>query len=347
MINIGIVGLGRLGKIHARNLSSNIKGVKLKSACSTNQEELNYVKNKLGVNNLFTDYNEMIDYGGIDAVVIVSPSGLHTNHINYALDAGLHVFSEKPFGVDLEKISYTIKKIKKHPNQVFQLGFMRRYDDSYQYAKNMIDSGKIGDISVIRCYGIDPSTEIESFLKFAKSSNSGGLFLDFCVHDIDILRWFTNSEPVEGWSLGNNIAYPELNELETGAAMLKLKNDVIVFLLAGRNAPHGYHVETEVLGTKGMLRIGNVPEKNLVTVFDNNGIVRPTVQNFPERFSQAYLTELEAFVKSIENGEAPTITPKDGYESTRIAQALQYSFKTGKHVDIMKFGKGEQKNDRI
>lgn len=152
----------------------------------------------------------------------------------------------------------------------------------------MVEEGKLGELTVVRCYGIDPSSGLESFVKFAGASNSGGLFADMSIHDIDIVRWFTQKEVSRVWAIGKNAAYPELdqvNELETGVAMMQLEDQTMAILVAGRNAVHGYHVETELIGTKGMLRIAAVPEKNLVTIFDENGAVRPTSQNFPERFT--------------------------------------------------------------
>src|SRR5690606_16864905 len=146
--------------------------------------------------------------------------------------------------------------------------------------------------TLIRCYGIDPSSGLESFVNFAKNSRSGGLFADMSIHDIDLVRWFTGKEIKRVWAIGKNAAYPildKLGELETGAAMMQLEDKTMAILVAGRNAAHGYHVETELIGTKGMLRVAQQPEKNLVTIFNNEGVVRPTSQNFPERFHDAFI----------------------------------------------------------
>lgn len=339
MIKTGIVGLGRLGKIHAKNLKFLIPNIELVAVCSIADEELEYAKKVLEVSQTFKNFNTMIDKGGLDAVVIVSPSGYHTEQIRYAMEAGLHVFTEKPLGIDVVDIEDTVSVIDNHPDQVFQLGFMRRYDESYRYAKDLVDNGELGEVTLIRSYGIDPSAGLESFVDFAKNSYSGGIFLDMAIHDIDLVRWFTNKEPEKGWAIGNNIAYPELeelNETETSAAMLQLEDNVMAILVAGRNAPHGYHVETEIMGTKGMLRVANSPEKNLVTIYDDNGVVRPTSQNFPERFREAFLNEILEFADCIKNKKQPEVKAKDGLESTRIALALQESYENNEIVDIKK-----------
>ena len=328
-IRFGIVGLGRLGRVHAENIAINVPGSELIAACSIIPEELEYARNELGVTEIYSDYAEMVKSPSLDAVAIVSPSGFHLEQIQLAMNAGLHVFCEKPIGLDVEEIHKTMAIIEAHPEQIFFLGFMRRYDDSYQYAKKMVDAGEIGDLTVIRCYGIDPGKGMEGFIKFATNANSGGIFADMSIHDIDLIRWFTKSEAKRLWALGNNIGYPildELGELETGAVMMQLQNNVIAILVAGRNAAHGYQVETELIGTKGTICVAHHPEKNLVTVFNGHGVVRPTHQDFPERFKQAFFSEMKEFVSCIRTGRQPEVTANDGLQSTIIAQACRTSW---------------------
>lgn len=336
-IKVGIIGLGRMGQTHARNIADNVPGATLYAACSFVDEELELAKREFGVKETYKNYEDMIANPNLDAVVIVSPSGLHTEHIRLAMEKGLHVFCEKPIGLDEEDIKQTIEVINSRPNQVFHLGFMRRYDESYQYAKKLVDEGAIGELTLIRCYGIDPSSGLESFVNFARNSKSGGLFADMSIHDIDLVRWFTGKEVKRVWAIGKNAAYPELDELgelETGAAMMQLEDKTMALLVAGRNAAHGYHVETELIGTKGMLRIAQEPEKNLVTIFDNQGVVRPTSQNFPERFRDAFINEMKEFISCIKEGRQPEVTAYDGLQGTIVADACQKSVETNAIVYI-------------
>ncbi|HAL10673.1 MAG TPA: inositol 2-dehydrogenase [Staphylococcus sp.] len=336
-IKIGQVGLGRLGQVHAENIVNHVKGAELYAVASVVEKELDYARDALGVENCYTSYTEMIEDEALDAVVIVSPSGFHAVQITQALDKGLHVFSEKPIGLELENIKQVVEKIDHNQDKVFQLGFMRRFDESYQFAKEAVQNGDLGKITAMRCYGIDPSAGLDSFIQFAKNSASGGIFLDMSIHDIDLVRWFTGSEFKTVYSLGNNIAAPELSEceeLETGACLAELEDGTIAYLLAGRNAQHGYHVETEIIGTEGMIRIGNAPEKNLVTVYDKNGVVRPTSGHFPERFKLAFINELNAFVESINKKEPSSITGIDGLKSTEVAIAMQESFESKKIITL-------------
>ena len=338
-VRVGIVGLGRLGQLHAENLAKKIPNATLVAACSLSEKSLNYAKNELGVQEIYKDFEEMVSSPNLDAICIVSPSGYHTEQICQAMERGLHVFCEKPIGLDVDEIEKTIEVINSYPNQVFHLGFMRRYDKSYRYAKQMVQEGKLGELTLIRSYGMDPASQFADFVKFATASDSGGIFHDMGVHDIDLIRWFSNSEVKKVWSLGVNKAYPELerlNELETAAAFMQLENDIIAILVVGRNAPHGYHVETELIGTKGMLRIAAVPEKNLVTVFDENGVVRPTFQSFQERFANAYYNELEEFINCILEKRRPSVTARDGLQATKVAIACQKSFVTQEVIEVEK-----------
>ncbi|WP_121640325.1 inositol 2-dehydrogenase [Virgibacillus sp. Bac330] len=338
-INVGIVGLGRMGLTHAENIVERIPEAVLVAVCSFVDEELQMAKTKLGVKKTYTSFENMLLDAEIDAVVIASPSGLHGEHIRLAMKKGLHVFCEKPIGVEVEDIEKTIEVVEGYPKQIFHLGFMRRYDESYQYAKQKVDNGEIGDLTLIRCYGIDPASELENFVKFATNSKSGGLFADMAIHDIDLVRWFSGKEVKRVWAIGKNTTYPELDDLgdlETGAAMMQLEDDTMALLVAGRNATHGYHVETELIGSKGMLRIAQEPEKNHVSIFNNQGVVRPTSQHFSERFKGAFFREMKEFILCIQDGKQPGVTVYDGLESTVIANACQESVDTGKMVEISK-----------
>ena len=158
-----------------------------------------------------------------------------------------------------------------------------------------------------------------------------------CVHDIDVIRWFTNSEVKKVWATGSNKAAPELDqlkELEISTVTMELENNATAFLVAGRTASHGYHVETEVIGTEGMLRIAATPEKNKVTMFNEHGVVRPTSQSFPERFREAYIREIEHFVACIHEQKSPEVTAVDGLRSTEVAMACQQSFEKGGLVEM-------------
>ena len=334
-LRIGIAGLGRLGKVHANNIAYKIPNAELVAACSIMPAELEYAKQELGVTEVYTDYNEMLKNADIDAVVIVTTSSEHCWQIEAALDAGKHVFSEKPLGVDVEQCKQAEAAVERHPELTFMLGFMRRYDKSYAYAKKKIEEGAIGTPYLVKATGIDPEAAVEGAIRFA--ATSGGIFLDMAIHDIDLMRWFLGCEATEVYAMGATFKHPEFKAAgddETAVAVYKFENGAMGMVHVGRTAPHGYHVETEIVGTEGSIRISGVPQKNLAMVYDASGARTECVGSFPERFDESYLIEMEEFVDCALNGKQPGTTVYDGTKSTAIGFATTEAWKTGKIVKI-------------
>lgn len=334
-VKVGIAGLGRLGKVHANNIAYKIPNAELTAACSIMPAELEYAQNELGVKDVYTDFDEMLAKADIDAVAIVTTSGLHCSQIAKALDAGKHVFSEKPLGVNVEECKQAEVAVERHPELSFFLGFMRRFDPSYAYAMEKIKAGLIGEPYMVKATGIDPEALVQGAIRFAPTS--GGIFIDMAIHDIDLMRWFLGEDPVEVYASGATFKHPEFKAAgddETGVAMYKCKSGKIGFVHVGRTAPYGYHVETEIVGTEGTLRISPVPEKNLCMIYDKNGAVKECVSGFPERFAQAYLLEMQEFIDCVQTGRKPEVKVYDGTKSTQIAFATTQSYKEGKPVVI-------------
>ncbi len=329
-IKIGSVGLGRLGEQHAKNISQRINGAELTALCEKDEKKLHTIADRLGVEKRFTSFNEMLKLDELDAVVIVSPSGLHPEQISAALKAGKHVFSEKPLGVTVRECREAEAAVGKYSDKVFMLGFMRRFDPSYLYAKKKVDAGEIGRIIMFRSYGQDPEKFIGGAIAYA--GHSGGEFLDMAVHDIDLARWFTGSEPETVYAIGGCYAHPEFAQYNDGdnvSALMKFENESMVFLFAGRTAPHGYNVETEIIGTKGILRIASVPQKNHVEILDNYGVRRECSENFIERFADSYVNEIQEFVNCIQEDRKPEVTAHDGTRVSEIAYKCKESFESG------------------
>src|SRR5664279_5136221 len=199
-IKIGAIGLGRLGHQHAFNLRFSIPGVELVALCDMNEEKLNKTTKAWGVPHAYTDFEAMIQNRELDAIAITSPSHLHTVQIARALEQGLHVFSEKPLGTTVEECRIAETAVEKHPDRVFMLGFMRRYDPSYAYARAMVVEGRIGKPILFRGYSQDPETAIQGAIAYA--GHSGGQFIDMAVHDIDLARWFMGSDPKTIFAIG-------------------------------------------------------------------------------------------------------------------------------------------------
>ncbi len=327
-VKIGVVGLGRLGNRHAENIMYGIRRAEVTALCDTSQEQLSKSEGKFRGAESFTSFSDMLEKVDLDAVAIVSPSAFHCNQIQQSLEAGLHVFCEKPLGTGMEDSLRAKEAVDTHPGKVFMLGFMRRYDASYQYAKQKIDEGFIGQPILFRGYSVDTESSIDSVIPYIP--HSAGQFVDMAVHDIDLARWMLKSEPKSVFAIGGCYAHPEFGEYGDGdnvSALMQFENNAMAFFYAGRTAPHGYNVETEIIGTISTLRIGSVPQKNFVEVIGKDGILKECSQSFHERFSDAYRNEMQEFVDCILENRKPEVSVVDGVESSRIAELATESFK--------------------
>ncbi len=334
-VRIGMVGLGRLGMKHAENIALRTAGAELVAVCALEPERVRHAREAWGVADGYSRFEAMLEDDSLDGIFIASSSGEHCRQIRQALDAGFHVFCEKPLGVSLEECMQAEESVEKHPDLVFMLGFMRRYDSSYSRAKKLIDDGYIGRPILFRGYSVDPESAIEGAIRFAPTS--GGQFLDMAVHDIDLARWMLGGEATTVFAAGGCYAHPEFAQYGDGdnlAALIRFDNSAMAFLLAGRTAAHGYAVETEIIGTKAALRIANVPQKDMVELLDDRGAVRECSQNFLERFGAAYLAETQEFVDCIREGRRPGVTVHDGVMATKVAYAATQSFRRDELVRL-------------
>ncbi|MFR3787290.1 MAG: Gfo/Idh/MocA family oxidoreductase [Agathobaculum desmolans] len=334
-IKIGSVGLGRLGYEHACNIANLVPGAELTSLCDVDAVRVKEVAAELNVPYTYTDVTEMVKNPELDAIVIVSPSMYHADHIKLALDAGKHVFCDKPLDTTIEKCKQAERAVEAHPDKVFMLGFMRRFDDSYAEAKHRIENGEIGKVVLVRSYTQDPRTTIEGTLKFAP--HSGGQFLDMCVHDIDLIRWFTGSDIKKVWGLGGVFEfdlYRELNDADNAAAAVQCENGAMGFMFTNRTHGAGCNVETEITGTHGTLRIANVGRKNLLQIVDGNGAREEYYPDFLSRWHQAYVNEIKEFVDCINQGRKPGVTVYDGTKVSQAAYRCKESFETGNLLEV-------------
>ena len=334
-VKIGSVGLGRLGYEHACNIANLIPGAELTALCDVDEKRVKEVAAELGVPYTYSDVAEMVKNPELDAIVIVSPSMYHADHIKLALDAGKHVFCDKPLDTTIEKCKQAEKAVEAHPDKVFMLGFMRRFDDSYAEAKQRIDNGDIGKVVLVRSYTQDPRTTIEGTLKFAP--HSGGQFLDMCVHDIDLIRWFTGSNIKKVWGIGGVFEfdlYRELNDADNAAATVQCENGAMGFMFTNRTHGAGCNVETEIIGTHGTLRIANVGRKNMLQIVDGSGAREEYYPDFLSRWHQAYVNEIKEFVACIIEGRKPGVTVYDGTKVSQAAYRCKESFETGKLLEV-------------
>jgi myo-inositol 2-dehydrogenase/D-chiro-inositol 1-dehydrogenase len=334
-LKIGIVGLGRLGKRHAMNLAWKVRGAELVAACSVFPEELDWAKTELGIEKVYGDYDEMLAKADMDAVYLVSSSSVHALQIIKALDAGFHVFCEKPMGVNIDECRAVEDAVAAHPDRIFFIGFVRRYDPSYAWAKKLIEEGAIGKPFLVRSQTVDLDEYAPFQVKFVPTS--GGIFLDMNIHDIDLARWFLGSEVASVYAIGGSYVHPEFDEVKDAdntEALLKFRNGAMAVLGVSRTAFHGHDTHTEIKGSRGIIKIGMTPAKNRVELFDSFGARQECVKDFYERFAEGFLAEAQEFVDCVLSGRKPGVDAEDGTRATEAGFALAESFRTGSVVTL-------------
>lgn len=330
-LKIGMVGLGRLGKRHAENLALRTPGASVAAACSVVPQELAWAKESLGVGALYGDYGAMLKEADIDAVFIASSSAFHAAQAIAALEAGKHVFCEKPMGVSVQECLAVEKAAQGRPGLAFMVGFVRRFDPSYRYAKELILQGAIGEPFLVRSQTVDLDEYAAFQVGFVPSS--GGIFLDMNIHDIDLARWYLGDEVESAYAIGGSFVHPEfaqVRDADNTCALLRFSSGKMADLSVSRTAFHGHDTHTEIVGSKGILKIGITPAKNRVEVFDSHGARTPCVKDFYERFEEAFRAEAAAFVECALTGAAPLAGARDGTEATRVGFSLTESFREGR-----------------
>jgi myo-inositol 2-dehydrogenase/D-chiro-inositol 1-dehydrogenase len=335
-VRIGIAGLGRMGARHARNLARRVGGASLVAACSPVAEERAWAERELGVPATYADYASLLRHPGLDAVALVTPTSEHATQIVAALEAGLHVFSEKPTSLFVEDCLRVEEAAARRPDRVVLIGYVRRFDASYRDAFAKLSAGAIGDAFLVRSHTLDKNDPSGFFVRFAPTS--GGIFRDMSVHDIDAARWFLGSpKPRRVFATGTVAIHDGLKacgDLDNGVAICEFEGGKVAMFRASRTAAHGHESMTEVVGTGGQLAIGANPRLDRVGIADAHGVRNECTPTYYERFEDAFVAELDAFVAAVRDGTPLPLTLSDATEATRIAVALQASLAERRAVDL-------------
>ena len=335
-LKIGVAGLGRMGRRHAENFARRVHGAEVVAVCSPVVDELDWAGRELGVTRRYADYGAMLESGGVDAVVLVTPTTLHAQQIVDALNAGKHVFSEKPLSLDLGECRRVEAEAAKRPEQKVMIGFVRRFDPHYQAAQARVRAGAIGRPFLVRSHTLDKNDPSGFFVRF--SETSGGMFLDMSVHDIDCARWLLGApEPTRVFAAGTVAIHEGLRQwrdVDNGMALCEFSDGSIAYFGASRTMAHGFEAQTEIVGTGGRLTVGTVPRIDEVAIADAHGVRVECTPTFYERFADAFLREAQTFVDCVRANQALPLTLRDATEATRIGIALRESLLAGRAVDL-------------
>ena len=335
-VNVGIAGLGRMGQRHAAQLALRTPGARLVAACSPIEAERHWARDTLGVTALYDDYAALLRDPQVQAVAIVTPTTLHAEQTIAALEAGKHVFVEKPLALDVASCERVEAVARRHPQLVAMVGFVRRFDRDYLEAKAQIDAGRIGRPFLIRSQTCDKNDPDGFFVRFAPTS--GGIFMDCSVHDIDVARWMLGNPKVERvFATGTIALHPDLadcGDVDNGLAIVEFEGGARAQFYASRTQAHGNDIHTEVIGTAGSIGVGDGARCDRVQSRDAAGVHHRVLADFIERFDDAFQREMAAFVAACLGAAPVPLTLSDATEATRIGVAITKSLKSGQVENV-------------
>jgi scyllo-inositol 2-dehydrogenase (NAD+) len=330
-LKIGLVGLGRLGKVYARDLSSRLEETTLVAVADRDHDLAVLTARDFDVPHAYATAEELIADPEVEAVVVVSPTHTHRDVVIAATNARKPTFCEKPLALTLDECRAIEAAVAKS-GSFFQMGFMRRFDPGYAAAKKKIADGAIGRPVVFKSTSRDP---FPPSLAYANPASSGGILVDMGIHDIDLARWFMGEiETVT--AVGATLVYPELatvGDFDNAIATLVFADGCLGVLDLTRNGIYGYDISTELLGSGGTIRIGYLRETPILEM-TKNSVAHDTVPYFMERFERAYALQLQNFAQNVLNDREPSITIRDGVEALRVALAAAASCKGGRPVKV-------------
>jgi inositol 2-dehydrogenase len=328
---IGLIGVGRLGRVYARDLAGRIAETRLVAVADPVGILAQEVAAEFDVPRHYTDPQALIDDAAVEAIVIVSPTDTHRQLVVAAAQRGKPTFCEKPPALSLDEIAAMKEAIAKS-GIFFQMGFMRRFDSGYAAAKKQIEGGRIGMPLVFKSTSRDP---FRPSLEYANPKSSGGMLIDMGIHDFDLARWFMGDVKTVA-TIGATIAYPELmtvGDIDNAVASLTFTSGKIGVVDLSRSGIYGYDIATEILGLEGTLKIGYLRETP-VMVLTKNSVAHDTVPYFMERFRDAYTTQLQNFAQNVLQDRPAPITIDDGLEALRIGVAATRAHETQKPVAV-------------
>jgi scyllo-inositol 2-dehydrogenase (NAD+) len=291
-LGVGLIGLGRLGRVYARDLAGRIPETRLVAVADPAGMVAEEVAAEFEVARAYTDPVALIDDATVDAIVIVTPTHVHREQVLAAAERKKPTFCEKPPALSLDEVK-EMKKAIERSGMFFQMGFMRRFDAGYAAAKAQIEAGRIGMPLVFKATSRDP---FRPSLEYANPASSGGMLIDMGIHDFDLARWFMGDVKSVA-AIGATIAYPELatvGDIDNAIVSLTFDSGKLGVVDLTRSGIYGYDISTEILGLEGTIRIGYLRETPIMIMTKANGVSHDTVPYFMERFRDAYSSQLRA-----------------------------------------------------
>jgi myo-inositol 2-dehydrogenase / D-chiro-inositol 1-dehydrogenase len=323
-LGVALLGAGRLGAAHARTLAS-LPEVHL-AVVADPAPAARELGRRYGARAV-ADPLEAIADREVEAVVIVTPTGMHAGQIEAAAQARKAIFCEKPIALEVASTEHALAVVKEC-GVPLQIGFQRRYDTGFADARQRIAAGEVGRLHLLRSVSYDPYPPPPHYIP-----TCGGQFVDMTIHDLDVARFLTGSEAAEVSAIGATLgpeaeAFRAVNDWDTTVLSMRFTSGALGSIVNSRQSGYGYDIHTEVLGDHGALKVG-YERHTPITRYDRTGAHYDYVPYFPERFAQAYAAELQAFVESVRAGKPVTPSGQDGLMALRIALAATESARCG------------------
>ncbi|TAH72118.1 MAG: inositol 2-dehydrogenase [Anaerolineaceae bacterium] len=330
MLNIGIIGAGRIGKVHAESITYHVKDARVAAIADPFiSEDTSLWAKSLGIHNIYTDYKDILKDESIHAVLICSSTDTHADISIDAIRAHKHVFCEKPISQDLGEIKEVMEALK-DSDVKYQVGFNRRFDHNFEAVRKAVNDGQIGDIHIVKITSRDPDAPPIEYVKV-----SGGMFLDMTIHDFDMVRYLTSSDVVEVYAMGDCLVNPvikDVGDIDTAIITMKLANGAIAVIDNSRKADYGYDQRAEVFGSKGQVAVTNDTNSTAVISTASGVTGEKPLYFFLERYMASFSKEVSLFVRSIiDNTEVP-VNINDGLQPVLIAKAAKKSIDENRPV---------------
>jgi scyllo-inositol 2-dehydrogenase (NAD+) len=324
-INIGLIGVGRLGSMYAEFISHRVPGARLAAVADLIPARASACAEKFDVPRWYDNHHDLNADPEIDAVIITATTINHKQIILDAAQAQKPTFCEKPMTLSLADCREAQQAVERAGN-FFQMGFQRRFDKAFAALKEKITAGVIGEPIVFRGSSRDPYPPAMEYLR---PENSGGQIIDMAVHDIDVARWCMG-EVATTYAIGTVMAYPEIKEVgDTDNVIMALTFDsgALGEIDISRNGVYGYDIRAEVLGTKGAIQAGYLRETPIL-VMTESGVTHDVVPYFPQRFGDAYVSQLNNFLGNLAGQKQPLVTINDGIKAIQVCVAANHSLHT-------------------
>jgi len=334
-VNVGIIGAGRIGKLHAEHLAYRIPDANIIVIADVFLEAAEKCAADLQIPSVVQDHREIMDNPEIEAVIICSSTNTHAQMIEEAAATGKHSFCEKPIDFNLARIDKALEAVDKAGVKL-QVGFNRRFDPNFRRVREMVAAGKIGTPHILRITSRDPGPPPIEYVRV-----SGGIFLDMTIHDFDMARYLIGSEVSEIYAAGGVMVDPEIGkagDIDTAIITLRFANGAIGTIDNSRKAVYGYDQRVEVFGSEGVVMVSNnTPD---TAVYSNAEGVHSSLPLFffVERYTDSYIAEMQAFIECVEQDKTPPVTGVDGRIPVVMGYAAQKSYQENRPVKLSEVG---------